>query len=73
MARGLQFWIKEVEGLYYQCREDKGADQLHDYCEADLRLSFRICKNTVFSRHGSYDVVIHLLSKSRKRCHKIGS
>ena len=33
-----------VEGLYYLCSENKGADQLRGYREADLRLCFRICK-----------------------------
>ena len=28
MARGLKFRIKEVDGLYYPCSENKGADQL---------------------------------------------
>ena len=28
MARGFKFWIYEVEGLYYICSENKGADQL---------------------------------------------
>ena len=49
MARGLKFRIKKVEGLYYLCSENKGADQLRGYSEADLRLSFRICKTFVFS------------------------
>ena len=49
MVRGLEFGIKEVEGLYYLCSETKGADQLRGYREADLRLCFRICKNLVFS------------------------
>ena len=49
MARGLKFHIEEVEGLYYLCSENKGADQLCGYREADLRLCFRICKNPVFS------------------------
>ena len=49
MARGLKFGIKEVEGLYYPCSENKGADQLRGYREADLRLCFRICKMLVFS------------------------
>ena len=44
MARGLKFRINEVEGLYYPCSENKGADQLRGYSEADLRLCFRICK-----------------------------
>ena len=29
MARGLKFRIQEEEGLYYLCRENRGADQLH--------------------------------------------
>ena len=38
IARGLKFRIYEVEGLYYLCSENKGADQLRGYREADLRL-----------------------------------
>ena len=53
MARGLKFRIYEVEGLYYLCSENKGADQLSSYCAADLRVCFRICKKPVFSRRGS--------------------
>ena len=49
MARGLKFRIEEVEGLYYLCSENKGADQLRGYREADLRLCFRICNILVFS------------------------
>ena len=44
MARGLKFQIYKVEGLYYLCSENKGADQLHGYRKADLRLCFRIYK-----------------------------
>ena len=33
----------------YRCSENKGADQLLGYREADLRLCFRICKMLVFS------------------------
>ena len=36
------------------CSENKGADQLRGYREADLRLCFRICKKPVFSRRGSF-------------------
>ena len=49
MARGLKFCMYEVEGLYYLCSENKGADQPCGYREADLRLCFRICKMLVFS------------------------
>ena len=56
MARGLKFRIYVVEGLYYLCSENKGADQLRGYREADLRLCFRICKKPVFLRCGSITV-----------------
>ena len=49
MARGLNFQIQKVEGLYYPCSEKIGTDQLRGYHEADLRLCFRIYKNLVFS------------------------
>ena len=49
MARGLKFRIYVVEEVYYLCSENKGADQLRGYREADLRLCFRICKMLVFS------------------------
>ena len=54
MARGLKFLMWEVEGLYYLCGENKGADQLHSYCAADMHLFFHICKKQVFSRWGSF-------------------
>ena len=54
MARGLKFRIEIEEELHYPCGENKGADQLRGYREADLRLCFRICKKPVFSRHGSF-------------------
>ena len=47
-ARSLKFRIKVEEELYYPSSENKGADQLRGYREADLRLCFRICKLLVF-------------------------
>ena len=41
--------------MYYPCSENKDADQLRGYREADLRLCFRPCKLLVFSRTGSVD------------------
>ena len=35
------------------CSEKKGADQLCNYCTADLHLCFCICKKQVFSWRGS--------------------
>ena len=46
--------MQEVEGLYYPCSENKGADQLRVYREADPHRCFRICKKLVFSRRGSF-------------------
>ena len=40
--------------MYYPCSENKDADQLRGYREADLRLCCRPCKLLVFSRTGSY-------------------
>ena len=53
MAKGLKFRIWGVEGLYFLCSENKGADQLPGYREADLCLCFCICKKSVFLRPGS--------------------
>ena len=58
MDRCSKFRIKKVEGLYFLCIENKGADQLRGYREADLPLCFRICKKPVFSRRGSYDIYV---------------
>ena len=46
-----------MEGLHYPYSENKGANQLRGYREADLRLCFRICKKPVFSRRGSNNVL----------------
>ena len=43
--------------MYYPCSENKDADQLRGYREADLRLCFRPCKLLVFSRTGSISSV----------------
>ena len=58
MARSLKFRIEEVEGLYYLCSENKGADQLRGYREADLRLFFAYAKSRF-----SYDAA-HMTSGS---------
>ena len=39
-ARSLKFQIKKEEEVHYPCSENKGADQLRGYREADLRLCF---------------------------------
>ena len=52
--------------MYYPCSENKDADQLRGYREADLRLCFRPCKLLVFSRTGSchkYDLLQSLRTK----------
>ena len=66
MARGFKFRIKEVVGLYYPFSENKGADQLRGYREADLRLCFRICKMLVFSRRGSNVLIAYYVTGEEK-------
>ena len=53
-ARSLKLRIKVEEELYYPSSENKGADQLRDYREADLCLCFRKCRLLVFPWGGSY-------------------
>ena len=52
-ARSLKFWSLVEEELYYPSSENKGADQLRGYREADLCLCFRLCRLLVFPRGGS--------------------
>ena len=53
IARSLKFRLNEEEGLYYPFSENKGADQLRGYREADLRLCFRQGMLLVFPCGGS--------------------
>ena len=48
MARGLKLRIVKVEGLYHLCSENKGADQLLGYREADLRLFIACMRKSGF-------------------------
>ena len=58
--------------MYYPCSENKDADQLRGYREADLRLCFRPSKLLVFSRTGSYlilnDAIFSLNLSSCFKC-----
>ena len=38
--------------MYYPCSENKGADQLRGYCEADLRVYFA-CTDCWFSHEAA--------------------
>ena len=58
MARGLKYGILKVEGLYYLCSENKGADQLCGNRTADLLLCFCICKKQIFSLRGSNNKIM---------------
>ena len=51
MARDWKFRIYIEEELHYPCSENKGADQLRGYREADLRLCFRIFKKSHNEAH----------------------
>ena len=52
-ARSLKFWSCVEEELYYLSSENKGADQPQSYCEAYLRLCFRIDRLLVVPCGGS--------------------
>ena len=45
--------------MYYPSSENKGADQLRGYREADLRLCFRICRLLVFPWGGSFGMILN--------------
>ena len=62
MVRGRKFWILVEEELYYPSSENKGADQLRGYREADLRLCFRLCRLLLFPRGGSLIKYKYLLT-----------
>ena len=47
-ARSMKFWSYVEEELYYPSSENKGADQLRGYREADLRLCFRTVTDCAF-------------------------
>ena len=51
---GWRLEISDVEGLYYPSGENKGADQLRGYREADLRLCFRIYAKNRFSHDAAH-------------------
>ena len=65
IVRDSKFRIWEVEGLYYLCYENKGADQLHSYCAADRHLCFRICKKHVHSQCSSGALIAASLERVR--------
>ena len=60
-ARSLKFRIKVEEELYYPSSENKGADQLRGYREADLRLCFRLCR-LLFSHEAAHIIFLHSLN-----------
>ena len=72
-----------MEELCYPSSENKGADQLRGYREADLRLCFRICRllvflmsrliyglNVVVMNSGEYDapVIVYMCHSPRPQC-----
>ena len=63
-----------MEGLYYPCSENKGADKLHGYREADLRPFFAYAKSQ-FSHDEAHTVtfrptVISILTIYPKHTHR---
>ena len=54
--------------MYYPCSENKGADQLRVYREADLRLCFRICKMCHDAAHYTQYIKKRKASIRRESC-----
>ena len=61
---GLKFRIKEVEGLYYLCSKNKGADQLRGHlrlCFSHLCINFeRFSHDAADKRNGSLTYALSL-------------
>ena len=53
MVRGLKCRILEVEGLYYLCKENKGADQLRSYAQLICAFVYAYAKN-MFSHDAAH-------------------
>ena len=57
--------------MYYPCRENKGADELRSYCEADLRLCFLAYADCWFSHEAAQMIQGHPQSFSEGFQHSI--
>ena len=57
MSRGLKFRIYEVEGLCYQCSENKGADQLRGTAKLFCVSVFAYAK-TWFSHNKAHRIIV---------------
>ena len=53
-ARALYLLDLESRGTYYPCSENKSADLFRSYCDADLRLCFRLRRFLVLWCSGSF-------------------
>ena len=53
--------------MYYLCSENKGADQLHVYCAADLCLCFRIYAKSRFSHDAAHIMDVYQMHKSNPK------
>ena len=67
IARGSKFRILEVEGLYYPCSENKGADQLCGYrtTGGSVALFFAYAK-IQFSQNEAQLIITKILFSSKK-------
>ena len=49
MARGMKFWIWEVEGLYYLCSKNKSTDQLSDTVQQIYAFEFAYAESKFYN------------------------
>ena len=67
MARGLKFQILKIEGLYYLCSENKGADQLRGtfvFAYAINRFSHDWAHLALSKKNGHQGFYSHALKRS---------
>ena len=61
--------------MFYPCSENKGADQLRSYCEADLRLCFLSrmqivgfpMRGLIYKRHSNLQSLVSIMLRSDRR------
>ena len=65
-GKRLEIFYLKVEELCYPCSKNKGASQISSYCEAELRLCFRIYAKSLFSHD-----VAHFISRLTGSCEEL--
>ena len=57
-GKRLDIFYLKLEELYYPCSKNKGASQIRSYCEAELRLCFRMYAKCWFSHDMAHFIIL---------------